>query len=404
MKIPFSPPRIDDKTIEAVKETLLSGWITSGPKTAQFEEELSNYIGVENVLCLNSATAGLQLALEWLGIRKGDEVIVPCYTYCATANVVLQKGAKPIMIDINQDDFNINTNKIKEAITKKTKAIISVDIAGYPVDYDKIKELICSTEITTLFNGESDNQKKMGRIAFISDAAHSIGAVYKGKKTGNHADISSFSFHAVKNLTTAEGGAVAFNLPNSFDNKKVKNHFKILSLHGQTKDALTKNKAGSWEYDVIKPGYKCNMTDIQAAIGLVELNRYNQTLNRRKEIFKAYDDFFKKFDWAITPKYESTDKLTSYHLYMLRINNCSKEQRNTIIELISSYDVAVNVHYKPLPLLTVYKNEGYKMSDFPQANANYEHEISLPVYYDLTNEQIKRVVDVIKKAVESILC
>jgi dTDP-4-amino-4,6-dideoxygalactose transaminase len=285
MKISFSPPRIDQITIEEVKDTLLSGWITTGPKTKLFEEELAKYIGVKEVVCLNSGTAGLQMAMNWLGIKSGDEVIVPSYTYCATANVVLQFGAKPIMAEINYDDFNINTSKIKRLITKKTKAIIAVDLGGFPADYLEIKKIIESDEIKRLFNSNNDTQKKLGRIALISDAAHSIGAEYYGEKTGNYADMSSFSFHAVKNLTSSEGGALAFNLPMCFDDQKIKQHFKSLSVHGQSKDALSKNLAGGWEYDVIHPGFKCNMTDINASIGLVELRRYNETLKKKKRYF-----------------------------------------------------------------------------------------------------------------------
>ena len=403
MKIPFSPPRIDELTINEVINTLKSGWITTGPKTKIFEDELAKYIGLEHVVCLNSATAGLQLAMHWLGVKEGDEVIIPAYTYCATANVVAQRGAKPIMVDINEDDFNIDFNKIKKLISPRTKAIVPVDIAGLPADYKQLNEIINRDEVLQLFSPNNEVQEKLGRIALISDAAHSIGAIYNSQKTGNHADMSSFSFHAVKNLTTAEGGAVAFNLPKPFDNEKIKKEFKTLSLHGQSKDALSKNKAGGWEYDVTDAGFKCNMTDIQASIGLVELNRYNDTLQKRKEIFELYDSFLKEKNWAIIPIHQSENKVSSYHLYMLRINGCSLEKRNTIIEKMATEGIAVNVHYKPLPLLTFYKNLNYKIEDFPQSNKNYEHEISLPVFYDLTNQQAKYVVDNLIRIVDEII-
>lgn len=403
MNIPFSPPRIDDITIKEVTDTLLSGWITTGPKTKLFEDKLADFIGLDHVVCLNSATAGLQLAMHWLGIKDGDEVILPAYTYCATANVVAQKGAKPVMVDIRENDFNIDFNKIKNLITSKTKAIIAVDIAGFPADYNELKEIINLPEVLAKFNPNNDIQTKLGRIALVSDAAHSIGASYNQLKTGNHADMSSFSFHAVKNLTTAEGGAVAFNLPEPFDNQETKQLFKTLSLHGQSKDALSKNKAGGWEYDVTYAGYKCNMTDIQAAIGLVELNRYQETLNKRKTIFELYDNCLKDKPWAITPIYQSANKISSYHLYMLRIKGCSLDQRNEIINQMSNKGIAVNVHYKPLPLLTFYKNLNYKIDEFPQSYKNYENEISLPVFYNLSEKEANYVGESLIQIIDNIL-
>ena len=401
--IPFSPPRIDEKTVKEVTEALLSGWITTGPKTQLFENKLAEYIGVNHVVCLNSATAGLKLILNWLDIKEGDEIIIPAYTYCATANVVVQTGAKPIMVDVNSTDFNINLDAIEKAISNKTKAIIAVDIAGFPADYDEIINLISKKEIVSQFKPENDNQKGIGRIALISDAAHSIGAVYKNKRTGNQADMSSFSFHAVKNLTTAEGGAVAFNLNNSFDEEELKKYFKTLSLHGQSKDALAKTKAGGWKYDVIEAGFKCNMTDIHAAIGLIELERYQDTLKRREEIFKLYDKFFSSKNWANLPTYESKNKKTSYHLYMLRINNCSENERDQIIQHVSNMKIAVNVHYIPLPMLSFYKNMGYNIEEYPNSFKNYTCEISLPVYFNLTDDQVFEVANAIENAVDSVL-
>jgi len=400
--IPFSPPRIDDKTIASVTEALKSGWITTGPKTMLFEENLAKFLETDQVVCLNSATAGMQLILNWLGIKEGDEVIVPAYTYCATANVVVHRGATPILVDVNAD-FNISVAAIKKAITPRTKAIISVDIAGMPVDYDHIKELVESPEIKALFNPNTEIQEKIGRIMLISDAAHSIGAKYKGQFTGHQADMSSYSFHAVKNLTTAEGGAVMFNVADKFDHAEIKRKFKVSSLHGQTKDALSKSKIGAWQYDVVEAGFKCNMTDLQAAIGLVELERYDGTLTKRKAVFDSYSQAFAKYDWANIPVYETAEKTTSYHLYLLRINNITEAQRNEIIQRIGEKQVAVNVHYLPIPMLTFYKNRGFDIKDFPQTFENYKCEISLPVYYDLTNEQVDTVIKAVIDSVEEVI-
>lgn len=399
--IPFSPPRIDQKTIDEVTEALLSGWITTGPKTRQFEENLAKFIGTDHAVALNSATAGLQLILHWLGIGPGDEVIVPAYTYCATANVVIHAGAKPIMVDVNSDDFNINVGAIKNAITPQTKAIIPVDIAGMPADYTEIFDLINS--VSHLFSPNNSVQEKFGRIILISDSAHSIGAKYKGKNAGTLADVSSFSFHAVKNLTTAEGGAVVFNVADKFNHEELKKQFKVSSLHGQTKDAFSKSQIGAWRYDVVEAGFKCNMTDLQAAIGLVELDRYFETLERRKEIFDRYTQKLNQFDWAITPIYETQDKTTSYHLYMLRIKGCTEEQRDQIITAIGEKEVAVNVHYLPVPMLSYYKQLGYSIKNYPTTFENYKHEITLPVYYNLTNNQVDEVLDAVISSVQKIL-
>lgn len=401
--IPFSPPRIDDLTIAEVTDALRSGWITTGPKTEDFEQRLSEFLNNEHVVCLGSATSGLQLILNWLGIKHGDEVIVPAYTYCATANVVVHTGAKPVMVDVNKNDFNINVAQVKKAITSKTKAIIAVDIAGFPADYNELIDLVNNKEIKSKFKQGSSVQSKLNRIAVISDAAHSIGAKYYGKKTGNQADISSFSFHAVKNLTTAEGGAVVFNLKKLFKSEELKRKFKISSLHGQTKDAFNKTQIGGWHYDVIEAGFKCNMTDLQAAIGLVELKRYEETLKKRHSIFKRYQKAFLNKKWAITPVYEDQNRISSFHLYMLRIRNITEEKRNKIIEKISEQKVAVNVHYIPLPMLTYYKEKGYSINDFPVSYNNYSSEISLPVYYNLTDQQIDIVIKTVINCVELVL-
>lgn len=400
--IPFSPPRIDDKTIAEVTDALQSGWITTGPKTKLFEEKLAAFIGVKHVVCLNSATAGMQLILNWLGIKKGDEVIVPAYTYCATANVVIHAGAKPVMVDVNEDDFNISINAVRNAITPKTKAIIAVDIAGYPADYDELHQLVRENQINSLYNPENSVQQKLNRIAIVADAAHSIGAIYNGARTGNQADMSSFSFHAVKNLTTAEGGAVAFNLK-EFSSQELQQKFKVSSLHGQTKDAFSKNQIGAWKYDVVEAGFKCNMTDLQAAIGLVELKRYEETLERRKTIFEKYQNAFSKKAWAKVPLFSSNNKTSSYHLYMLRIKDISEEKRDVIIAKTSEKEVAVNVHYLPLAMLTYYRNKGYTINDYPQTYENYKAEITLPVYYNLTDSQVETVINAVVESVEEVI-
>jgi dTDP-4-amino-4,6-dideoxygalactose transaminase len=399
--IPFSPPRIDEKTLQEVREALLSGWITTGPRTKLFEKKINEYIGAKTTICFNSATAGMELVLRWFGIKEGDEVIIPAYTYCATGNIVLHCGAKPVMVDVNEDDFNISIKNIRAAITPKTKVILAVDIAGYPCDYDEIMALVKEPSIKNIYKASTPEQEQLGRIMVFADAAHSFGAIYKGKTTGTLADGTAFSFHAVKNLTTAEGGSVSFNLPDGFDHEAIYKTMNMLSLHGQSKDALSKAKLGGWRYDVLFAGYKCNMTDLQAAIGLVEIDRYNsETLTRRKEIFDAYSLAFLKYKWAKIPVYYSKDKTTSYHLYQLRINNITEDIRDKIIDDIAAAQVAVNVHFIPLPMLTVYKKEGYRIEDYPQTYKNYAAEISLPVYYDLTNEQVNTVILAVVSAVE----
>ena len=401
--IPFSPPRIDQEIIDEVTKALLSGWITTGPRTKQFEKEVSEYVGCRKTICLSSATAGMELILRWFGVKAGDEVIIPAYTYCATANVVMHCGAIPVMVDINKKDFNISVEAIKNAITSKTKAIIPVDISGFPADYNLINELVSQDEIRSLFNADSAAQNQLGRILVMSDAAHSIGASMNGNKSGSLTDISVFSFHAVKNLTTAEGGAVCLNLPSQFDTDQIYTDLNRMSLHGQSKDALAKTQVGNWRYDVIEPGYKCNMTDIQAAIGLVELRRYESNLKRRKDIFDQYVSGFKSKNWAIIPPYLEEGKETSYHLFLLRINGVNEPKRDAIMQKIFAAGVSVNVHFQPLPLLTAYKSQGYKMVDYPMAWAKYENEITLPVYFNLTNSQVQIIISAVSEAVESLI-
>ncbi len=400
--IPFSPPRIDQKIIDEVVAALQSGWITTGPRTKKFEKQIAEYTGVEKVLCLNSATAGLEIMLRWFGVKEGDEVILPAYTYSATANVVIHCGAKPVLVDVNANDFNISLQRIADAINLKTKVIMPVDIGGFPCDYESIMNLAKGS--SALFKASNDVQQKLGRILVLSDTAHSIGAFYKGKKVGGDVDASVFSFHAVKNLTTAEGGAVCLNLPAPLNNEEIYQALNIKALHGQNKDALAKMQKGSWEYDVVEAGYKWNMPDILAAIGLVELERYDsETLPRRKEIFDQYLVNFSNKDWAQLPVYKTDNSESSYHLFLLRIKNISEQQRNKIIQLISEKDVSVNVHFKPLPLLSFYKSLGYKMEDYPIAFDNYSREISLPVYFNLTGEQVDFVSNTVIESVEKVL-
>lgn len=399
--IPFSPPRLDEQSIAAVSEVILSGWITTGSKTKQFEQQLAQYTGCKKTLCLGSATAAMELVLRWFGVGYGDEVIIPAYTYCATANVVLHCGAKPIMVDIEPNGFNIHVDAVQQAITANTKVIIPVDIAGWPCDYDELLELVAQRQ--NEFKPTNDVQKALGRILLLADAAHGLGAIYKSKMHGSIADATVFSFHAVKNLTTAEGGAVCLNM-DTIDCEKTYQALSVKSLHGQTKNALVKsNSVGSWRYDVIEPGYKCNMTDIQAAIGVVELERYNQTLARRREIVYYYLKFFKDKDWAICPVVESVEKTSSYHLFLLRIKAITEVERDAIIQRIFAKDVSTNVHFQPLPLLTAYKNLGYRMNDYPNAYATYINEITLPVYYHLTDENLKQIVAAVSSSVEEII-
>tara|TARA_B110000285_G_C15140477_1_gene630415 strand:- start:1100 stop:2311 length:1212 start_codon:yes stop_codon:yes gene_type:complete len=401
--IPFSPPRIDDKVIAEVTAALKSGWITTGPRTKRFEKNITEYCGCKTTVAVNSWTMGMQVLLHWWGIGEGDEVIIPAYTYCASANVIVHSGATPVMVDINEEDFNLNIEKVRAAITPRTKAIMAVDIGGLPADYVELMELINEEIIKAQFRASNDKQEKLGRILLLSDSAHSFGAIYNGVRSGSLADISSFSFHAVKNLTTAEGGALCFNLPDDFDHAGIYSEMCTKILHGQNKDALAKTQKGNWKYDVIEPGFKCNMTDLQAAIGLIELERYQENLDRRKSIFNQYQTAFKNESWANNPIYETENKTSSYHLYLLRIDGATEKKRDAIMQEIFNDDVSVNVHFQPLPLLTAYKNIGYKMSDYPEAYDSFANEISLPVYFDLTDDQVQTVVASVKKAVNLIM-
>ena len=399
--IPFSPPRIDQKVIDEVTAALKSGWITTGPRTKLFEKKITEYCGCKTTVAVNSWTMGVQVLLSWWGIKEGDEVILPAYTYCASANVIIHSGAKPVMVDINKEDFNISIAAIRKAISPKTKAILAVDLGGFPCDYSEINNLVHEKEIKKQFNPNSNLQELLGRILIISDAAHSFGAELNGKRSGSLTDISAFSFHAVKNLTTAEGGALCFNLPNEFNHEEIYTKFCTMILHGQNKDALQKTQKGNWRYDVEEPGFKCNMTDLQAAIGLVELERYQENLERRKKIFELYDTAFKKEEtWALIPLHTTKDKTTSYHLYQLRIIGITENLRDKIMQEIFNQDVSVNVHFLPLPTLTAYKNSGYNINDYPETWDKYQNEISLPVYFDLTDEQVQTVIKAVVSSVE----
>ncbi len=400
--IPFSPPRIDDEICKAVTEVLKSGWITTGPKTKLFEKKISEYCGIQHTLCLNSATAGLETMLRWYGVKEGDEVIIPAYTYAATANVVVHCGAKPVMVDVNHHDFNISIKEVEKHITEKTKVIIPVDFAGFPADYDELMQLAEANR--HLFCAHNERQEMLGRIMILSDAAHSLGASYKGKKTGGLCDATVFSFHAVKNLTTAEGGAIALNLPHPFDNERIYQYLCINTLHGQNKDALAKTQKGNWRYDIVEAGYKYNMTDILASIGLVELERYDEdTLVKRKKIFDTYTKAFAGNDRFELPIYETDEKKSSYHVYPLRIKGISEQERDEIIREIFNQEVSVNVHFIPLPMMSFYKQKGYDIKNYPVAYDNYSREISLPVFYDLSDEDLQRVMDAVQKAVQKVL-
>jgi dTDP-4-amino-4,6-dideoxygalactose transaminase len=393
--IPFAPPFIDESVINEVLDSLNSGWITSGPKVKLLEEEVAKIATVERVVCVNSWTSGAILVFKWFGIKEGDEVIIPAYTYSATALAVLHCGAIPIMVDIT-DDFTINVKNIEKAITSKTKVIMPVDIAGWPCDYDIINALVIKEDVKQQFVAESEKQKQLGRILIISDAAHSIGAYYKGKPSGILTDLTIFSFHAVKNITTAEGGAICLNLPASFDNEQEHKLMKLYTLNGQNKDAFTKSQIGGWKYDILFAGLKVNMPDICAAVGLAQIRKYESVLLKERErVARRYDAFFSKHSQFQLPPLENSERKSCFHLYALRLNNCKEEQRDLIIEEIAKESVAVNVHFIPMPMLTVFKDLGYTISDYPMSYDNYAREISLPIYPQLTDEQVDFICETV---------
>ena len=389
MNIPFSPPDISDSEIDEVIDTLKSGWITTGPKTKKFENDITSYCGSAKTVCLSSATTSLEMTLRILGIGKGDEVIVPAYTYTASCSVICHVGATPVIVDSQKDNVEMDYDLMADAISEKTKAIIPVDIAGILCDYDKIFEVVENKK--ELFNPNSDLQKIFNRIIVIADCAHGFGAEKNNKKAGIFADFTCFSFHAVKNLTTAEGGAVTWINHEGIDNDELYKKYQIYSLHGQTKDALAKT-TGSWEYDILIPGYKCNMTDIQASIGLVQLNRYDGLLKRRHEIIAKYDAAFSEYPF-ITQFHKTENSISSGHLYLLRIEDIDMEKRNEIISKMGERGVSTNVHYKPLPLLTAYKELGFDIADYPNAYNLFLNEISLPLYSTLSDEAVDYIID-----------
>lgn len=390
MKILFSPPDITDLEINEVVDALKSGWITTGPKTKELERRIAKYCNVNKAVCLNSQTACAEMALHLLGIGEGDEVIVPAYTYTASASIVCHVGAKLVFVDVQKDSLEMDYEQLEKAITSKTKAIIPVDLAGVPCDYDKIFTIVERKK--ELFKPNNDIQKAIGRVAICADAAHSFGATWKNRKVGSIADFTSFSFHAVKNLTTAEGGALTWREIPGIDDEEIYNQVQLYSLHGQNKDALAKTKLGAWEYDIKGPWYKCNMTDVHAGIGLAQLSRYEEILKRRKEIISRYDSAFRPLGIKTLNHY-TEEYQSSGHLYITRVPNITLEQRQEIIVKMAEAGIACNVHYKPLPMMTAYINLGFDIKDYPNAYAQFENEITLPLHTCLKDEEIEYVIE-----------
>jgi len=389
MNIKFSPPDISESEIEEVAQALKSGWITTGPRTKELEKQVAEYCGVSRAVCLNSQTACAEMALRVLGIGKGDEVITSAYTYTASASVVDHVGAKIVLIDTQEDSLEMDYGALEKAININTKAVIPVDLAGIPCDYDKIFSIVESKK--KLFKPSNDIQKTMGRIAVCADTAHAFGATWHGKKVGSIADFSSFSFHAVKNFTTAEGGALTWRDIKGIDNEEIYHKIQLLSLHGQSKDALAKTQLGAWEYDIQGTWYKCNMTDIAAAMGLAQMKRYPAMLARRKEIIERYDAAFKPLGIKVLTHYNE-NHISSGHLYISRVPDITAEQRNEIIIKMAERGIACNVHYKPLPMHTAYKNLGFDIKDYPNAYDNFANEITLPLHTCLTNEEVEYII------------
>ena len=387
--IPFSPPDMTEEEVNEVREAILSGWITTGPRTKELERQIADYVGVARAVCLNSATACLEMALRLLGIGEGDEVIVPAYTYTASASVVCHVGAKVVFVDSQRDSLEMNYEAVEAAINERTKAIIPVDLAGIPCDYQRIFDIVARKK--ALFVAANELQEKIGRIAICADAAHAFGASWQGKMVGAIADFTSFSFHAVKNFTTAEGGALTWNIKGA-DDEALYHQVQLYSLHGQSKDALAKTQLGAWEYDIVGPWYKCNLTDIAAALGLVQMKRYPALLARRKEIIARYDAAFKPLGVEVLKHY--TDDYTSTgHLYLTRIPGAGLEDRQDIIVKMAERGIATNVHYKPLPMMTAYKTLGFDIKDYPNAYAHFVNEITLPLHTRLTDEEINYIIE-----------
>ena len=388
-KIPFSPPDITESEVNLVSEALRSGWITTGPKTKEFERLIALCCQTEQAVCLNSATACMELILRVLGVGQGDEVITPAYTYTATASVTCHVGAKVVMVDTAPDSFEMDYDKLADAITEKTKVVLPVDLAGVVCDYDKIFAAVESKK--HLFSPANDIQKAYGRVIVLADAAHAFGAKWHGKMCGEIADFTSFSFHAVKNLTTAEGGALTWRNHDGVDNESLYKQFQLLSLHGQNKDALAKTRLGAWEYDIVAPYYKCNMTDVMAGIGLAQLKRYPEMLYRRRQIIERYNEGLRGCDVQVLDHF-GDDHSSSGHLYLVRLLGEDVEYRNAVIERMAERGIACNVHYKPLPMMTAYKNLGFDIVDYPNAYNQYHNEITLPLHTSLTNEDVEYVI------------
>lgn len=390
MKIPFSPPDITEKEIEQVVDALKSGWITTGPKTKLLEKKVANLCDTTRAVCLGSQTACAETTLRLLGIGEGDEVITSAYTYTASASVVCHVGAKLVIVDTQEESYEMDYDKLAGAITEKTKVIIPVDLGGVPCQYDKILSIVESKK--DLFRPDNDIQKAIGRVIVMADAAHALGARWKDKSLGSIADFTNFSFHAVKNFTTAEGGAVTWRDIDGIDSEDIYRKYQLLSLHGQSKDALAKTQLGAWEYDIIGPWYKCNMTDVLAGIGLAQMDRYANLLERRKEIIRRYDEAFKPLGIEVLNHYTDEHK-SSGHLYLTRIPQITLEQRDEIIVKMAENGVACNVHYKPLPMMTAYKNMGFDVKDYPNAYKRFENEITLPLHTKLTDEEVDYVIE-----------
>lgn len=395
MKISFSPPDMTELEVQGAADAIKSGWITTGPKTKEFERRIAEYCHVNKAVCLNSQTACAEMALRLLGIgaenggSSYDEVIVPAYTYTASASVVYHVGAKLVLIDSQKDSLEMDYDAVEKAITENTKAIIPVDLGGVPCDYERIFSIVEKKK--GLFRATNKVQEVIGRVAICADAAHAFGTKWNGKMAGEIADFSSFSFHAVKNLTTAEGGALTWNIP-GIDNEELYHQAQLYSLHGQSKDALTKTQLGAWEYDIVGPWYKCNMTDIMAGIGLAQMDRYEGLLERRKEIIERYNAAFKPMGVIVLPHYTDSHQ-SSGHLYITRVPDISLEQRQEIIVKLAEAGIAANVHYKPLPMMTAYKKRGFDIKDYPNAYRQFENEITLPLHTKLTDEEVEYVVE-----------
>ena len=398
--IPFSPPDMSELEIEEVKEAILSGWITTGPRTKEFEKQISEYVGTKKTVCFNSATAAMELTLHVLGVGPGDEVIVPAYTYTASCSVICHVGATPVMIDCAKNSFEMDYDKLPDLITEKTKVIIPVDLAGIICDYKKIYEAVESRK--NLFKANNDIQKVFNRVIVMADSAHGFGATQNGIHAGAIADFTCFSFHAVKNLTTAEGGAVTWKSRKGINDEDLYKQYQLLSLHGQTKDALSKNKLGAWEYDIVMPAYKCNMTDINAAIGLVQLKRYPEMLGWRHEIIRRYDEAFKDLPVTLLD-HRDKEHQSSGHLYFVRVNNITEEKRNEIIIKMAEKGIACNVHYKPLPMLTAYKNLGFDIENYPNAYDQYKNQITLPLYTKLVMDDIDYILRAFEDSIKETL-